>query len=101
MTSKILTANLLADGHVVYLDANRDWSTWIESGQVASTDKAAEKLLKAADLGVADGVIIAPYLIEVVSAADSISPVEYREHLRANGPSIHPQFGYQAERWGE
>jgi len=50
---------------------------------------------------VADGVIIAPYLIEVVGAAGSISPTEYREHLRANGPSIHPQFGYQAERSGE
>jgi len=101
MTARILTANLLSDGHVVYMDANGEWSNWIDSGQIVKTDGAAEKLVDAADLDVADGVIIGPYLIEVVRVADTISPVEYREHLRANGPSIHPHFGYQAERSGD
>ena len=98
MTSRIITANLLSDGHVVYMDANGEWSNWIESGQIVKTDCAAEKLVDAAALDVADGVVISPYLIEVVRVADTISPVQYREQLRANGPSIHPHFGYQAER---
>jgi hypothetical protein len=98
MTLQIVTSNLLSDGHVVYLDGDGAWSNWIESGKTAKTEAAAKKLMGAAELDVVDGVIVDPYLIEVARTGDAISAVEYREHLRANGPSIHPHFGYQAER---
>ncbi len=101
MTLQMVTANLLSDGHVVYLDGDGAWSNWIESGKIAKTEAAAEKLMSAAELDVYAGVIVGPYLIEVARTGDAIGALEYREHLRANGPSIHPHFGYQAERPGK
>ena len=101
MTLQIVTANLLSDGHVVYLDGDGAWSNWIQTGKIAKTEAAAKKLMAAAEMDVAGGVVVGPYLIEVARTGDTVSAVEYREHLRANGPSIHPHFGYQAERPGK
>lgn len=93
-----LTANRLADGRVVYLDAGGQWSEWIEEAQVHSGEKAGAAAMAAAEEAVNAGAIVAPYLVDVVEEDGVIRPMSYREFIRANGPSVHPGFGKQAER---
>ena len=41
------------------------------------------------------------YLVDVVEDPEGLRPVKYRELLRARGPTVHPQFGPQAEQGGQ
>lgn len=87
MIHRMVTANRLHDGAVVYLAADKDWTRNVESGLVADPS-APEKLLAIAELAVQDQIIVAPYLIEVEVVANSIHPIRFREQIRAKGPSI-------------
>ncbi len=87
MTHRMVTANRLHDGAVVYLAADKDWTRNVESGLLAESDDT-DKLLARADQAVQDQIVVAPYLIDVEVVANSIRPVRFREQIRAKGPSI-------------
>lgn len=87
MTQQVLTANRLHDGAVVYLAANHDWTRNIESG-LASDSENTEALMQAAERAVDEQIIIAPYLIDVEIEDHRISPLRFREKIRAKGPTI-------------
>ena len=77
MTFKILTANRLDNGLVVYLG---------ETGWTADICLARRAALR--------NEIADPYLIDI----DDDTPVRWRESIRANGPTVRPDLGYQASR---
>ncbi len=87
MTDRMVTANRLHDGAVVYLAADNDWTRNVESGFVSDSD-GTEKLMQVAEQAVQHQIIVAPYLIEVEVVANSIRPVRFREQIRAKGPTI-------------
>ena len=90
MTDKILTANRLSDGIVLFLGPD---GRWVE--QAADARVAREEAGRAA---VAAHTVVDPYLIETAPDADGRpAPTRYRERLRALGPSTHPHLGKQAE----
>lgn len=91
---KLLTANSLTTGEVVFWNAGQ-WSVRYSEGERFADDAAAE-----AALAVADGqpkVVVAAYLIDVEDNDGHWVPVSFRERLRALGPSNTPQHGKQAD----
>ena len=91
---KVLTANSLTTGEVVFWNRGR-WSLDFADGERFADDPVADAALAAAESQ--PTVVVAPYLIDVDEAAGHWVPVSYRERIRALGPSNTPQHGKQAE----
>jgi len=87
MADRIVTANRLSDGLVVYLNG-AGWSGRIEDARVASDDAAADGLLVRAG-GPGQAIqVIEPYLIEITREGAVPRPVSNRESIRAQGPTV-------------
>ncbi|MDP6437859.1 MAG: DUF2849 domain-containing protein [Gammaproteobacteria bacterium] len=84
----MIIANTLADGFVVFLTADNGWTHDIADGAVAETDAAADAMLLTAKQAERDCVVIDPNLIPVEIVDGRPQPTEYREYIRANGPSV-------------
>ena len=93
MTYKILTANRLEDGLVIYLGQN-GWNTDPDNAIRAYDDDQAAVLEYQGKQAAQHNEVADPYLIDL----DNDSPVRWRETIRANGPTVRPDLGYQAER---
>jgi hypothetical protein len=96
MTDRIVTANRLSDGLVVYLNG-AGWSERIENARIAGDDAAADGLLARAEGPGQEVRVIGPYLIEVTRAAAVPRPLSNREAIRAQGPTVRLDLGKQAE----
>ena len=96
MADRIVTANRLRDGLVVYLNG-AGWSERIDDAGVAGDDAAASRLLARAE-GPGQAVrVVDPYLIEVTREEAVPRPVSRREAIRALGPTVRPDLGKQAD----
>lgn len=95
MTQKVVSANRLGDGLVVYLTADNDWSEYISGSVIAMDETAAEALLADARQAEADRLIVDPYLIDVAEIDGEVRPTKYREFIRATGPSVRPDLSKQ------
>ncbi len=84
--AKIVTANHLLEGDVIYLAADQ---TWVRDLSVAKTFLGGDSANAALDSAIAKGdPIAAPYLADVVEYADgTIRALHFREVFRATGPS--------------
>jgi sulfite reductase (NADPH) hemoprotein beta-component len=91
---KVVTANSLTTGEVVFWDAGR-WTPRFAEGERFAEDADADAALAAAEAQ--PQVAVAAYLIDVEDAGGQWVPVSYRERLRALGPSNTPQHGKQAD----
>lgn len=85
---QVIIANKLTNGFVVFLTETGDWSTQIADGALAEDDATAETLLARAKQAEQDNEVIDPYLIEVKIENGKRVPTEYREFIRACGPSV-------------
>ena len=95
---KVVSANHLLDGDVVYLDAEARWTRALSRAAVARTDKEAQDLLSLADQ---PGTVVGPYLIDVApDASGHLAPTHFREKFRETGPSNRPDIGRQADLRG-
>ena len=92
MPYKVLTANRLTDGLVLYL-APDGWTQNIDSAQRAETDDQAAVLEDKGKLAAAANEVADPYLIDM----DDDGPDRWREAIRASGPTVRTDLGYQAE----
>ena len=88
MTTKIMTANRLRDGVVVYLGEHQAWTPTIGASKPGHDDDGYQALQTVADTAVADGVIIEAYLIDVEVNGGEIRPARLREAIRATGPTV-------------
>ena len=96
MADRIVTANRLDDGLVVYLNG-AGWSERIDDARIAGDDAAADGLLVRAG-GPGQAVrVVDPYLIEVTREGAVPRPVSHREVIRARGPTVRTDLGKQAE----
>lgn len=94
-TPKIVTANDLMMGDVIYLTAAHDWSRDHGDAAVAQDAEAAENLLSAAQAQALK--IVGPYLADTaLDDAGRPGPVHFREAFRTRGPSNY-YHGKQAE----
>lgn len=92
MTYKILTANRLEDGLVVYLGED-GWSADLRMAQKAHDDDRAAVLEYQGKQAALRNEVADPYLIDL----DDEAPVRRRETIRSNGPTVRRDLGYQAD----
>ncbi len=97
MNERILTANRLKDGLVIFLGYDGEWSVDINEARVAELEEDADDMLSEAK---ASGICIDAYLIDVTVECQEVQgrrivPTKYRERIRSFGPSIHPAFAKQ------
>lgn len=94
MTIQIMTANKLSDGTVVFLGYDGEWTRFVDDARIAERDEdVAEMETESAQ----SSEVVDPYLVDVeVRAVEGsgrfIKPTQYRERIRAFGPSTHPAF---------
>jgi hypothetical protein len=92
---KILTANCLHTGDVLYWRAGRWLETLAEAEIFADVTSAAAALEQAQTFVVANQVV-SPYLLDVRQDKSGPRPVREREVIRSLGPSVRPDTGKQA-----
>jgi hypothetical protein len=95
-TVKILTANRLADGAVVYWQKD-GWQESLAAAAALPTQTDADAAMQDAERSVADRIVVSPYLFAARVEADGLHPIEEREIIRAAGPTIRRDLGKQAD----
>ena len=88
MSARVLTANRLGDGAVVYRDAAGNWVGRLADAAVAGDEAAERALLAAGEADLAQGLIVGPYLKPVARGTAAPAPVSQRERIRAAGPTV-------------
>ncbi|PTX55664.1 uncharacterized protein DUF2849 [Litoreibacter ponti] len=84
-TPKVVTANALLEGDVVYLTADDQWSRRIEEAEVI--DEAAHGDLRLLHASAQADVVVGVYLAEVAIENGQPVPTHFRETFRTKGPS--------------
>lgn len=87
MSEKIITANNLGDGLVVFLTAGGGWSTALADARVVGPADLAEATAYAKSQHDAR-IVVEPYEIDVTVADGVATPVRLRERIRAVGPTV-------------
>jgi hypothetical protein len=86
MKYRMITANRLSDGACVWMDESGAWWTDINRGKWVE-ESEADALLERAAEGVKKCLVVGPYVIDVV-VDGGVTPVRFREQVRAKGPTI-------------
>jgi hypothetical protein len=92
---KVLTANRLFDGEVVWF-ANGAWIEAIDEAEIAADKGHEERLEEAGRAALAANLVVDVNLIDVEFIDGGIHPTRLRERIRAAGPTIRTDLGKQA-----
>lgn len=92
---QLVTANDLRSGDVVFLTEAAGWSRRIAEAALAKGDAAAS-LLARAEADAKANIVVAPYLVPVTLEEGRPVPLQFRERIRAEGPSVPPVTGAAA-----
>ncbi|WP_299817207.1 DUF2849 domain-containing protein [uncultured Jannaschia sp.] len=92
-TPKVLTANLLREGDVVYLDATDAWVADLHRAELIEHEARAADRLAFAEAQ--SSRVVGAYLTDMKAGPNGPEPVHFREGFRATGPSNYPH-GKQA-----
>ena len=93
-TPKVVTANALLEGDVVYLTADDRWSRLL--GEAEVIEDAAHGDLRVLHGSSQADVVVGVYLIDVALEDGVPQPTHFREEFRTRGPSNY-NHGKQAE----
>lgn len=86
---KVITANRLRDGVVVFLEAPDRWSEEIADARVADGEAAVAELEKIAERSVSDQSVISVYAMDVALEKARPRPQSTRERIRAaHAPTV-------------
>ena len=93
-TPKVVTANDLREGDVVYLTADDRWSALHHEAELIEDEAHAQmRLLYAAALKL---LVVGPYLADARLGRNGPEPTHFREEFRTRGPSNY-NHGKQAD----
>ena len=84
-TPKVLTANHLLDGDVIYLSTSGAWVTDLSAAALWTDPITAEAKLETAKTQ--PDVVVGAYLADAKAGPKGPEPVHFREAFRAKGPS--------------
>ncbi|MCV6597292.1 MAG: DUF2849 domain-containing protein [Mangrovicoccus sp.] len=94
-TPKVVTANDLFKGDVIYLTEDDTWSRDHRDAEFIEDEAHAEiRLIFASQQA---GQVVGAYLADATTGPDGPEPVHFRESFRAKGPSNYPH-GKQADQ---
>ena len=88
MTSKMITANELRDGYVVFLGPNGAWVTDINAGQQFTAGPDLEAANAYAKAQHDARVVVEPYEIDIHMKDGVPVPEKLKERIRAKGPTV-------------
>jgi hypothetical protein len=92
---KIVSANDLYVGDVVYMNPGGGWTRRLAEAAIAHTVEEGETLMTRA--GTQAAKVVGPYLADVALDDDGRPfPTHFREKFRTRGPSTRPDLGKQA-----
>jgi hypothetical protein len=87
-TPKVITANALLEGDVVYLAADDSWVRDHHAAELLESEAHAQlRLLEARGR---EAEVVGPYLADAAAGASGPEPVHFREAFRTRGPSNYP-----------
>ncbi len=93
-TPKVVTANRLREGDVVYLTPDNRWSLLHHEAELIDDEAHAElRMLHAASQKL---LIVGPYLADAKQGTHGPEPIHFREAFRTRGPSNY-NHGKQAD----
>ncbi|WP_204113987.1 DUF2849 domain-containing protein [Shimia biformata] len=94
-TPKVVTANALIEGDVIYLTEDGQWTR--ELSEAALLTDEADAQLRLLEAEQQQGAIVGAYLADAVAGPDGRpAPTHFREEFRRTGPSNY-FHGKQAE----
>lgn len=91
---KIVTANALLEGDVVYLTADDRWTRHHVEAELLEGEAHAQ--LRLVEASARSGEIVGAYLADARPGPDGPEPVHFREAFRSRGPSNYAH-GKQAQ----
>ena len=94
---KVVTANLLREGDVVYLTADDRWSPHLHDAEMVEDEAHAN--LRLAQGSAQKLLIVGAYLADVKPGPNGPEPTHFREEFRTRGPSNY-HHGKQADYAG-
>jgi hypothetical protein len=86
---RVLSANRLRDGVIVYLGPYGDWVTRIEDAALFTTEAASEAATGRARHALAANEIVDPIMVEVTQDGDERRATTLRNAIRALGPTVN------------
>jgi Protein of unknown function (DUF2849) len=86
--AKVVSANRLADGIVVYAGRDGSWSEHLSQAKIFASKAEAEAGLLIAQNDAKRNLVIEPVVVEVTEDASGLRAVTLREIIRARGPTI-------------
>ncbi|MBV2360657.1 DUF2849 domain-containing protein [Thalassococcus sp. CAU 1522] len=93
-TPKVVTANALLEGDVVYLSEDDRWVRRLNEAELLTDEAHADLRLIEAQARHAE--VVGAYLADVKPGPNGPEPTHFREDFRRTGPSNHAH-GKQAE----
>lgn len=87
-TPKVVTANALLEGDVVYLTEADTWTRDLHQAEVLTDEAHAQ--LRLLDAEARGAEVVGAYLADVHSSDAGPQPSHFRETFRATGPSNYP-----------
>lgn len=94
---KVITANRLLNGDVVWLGENQNWVERVTLAKVFEGKDAVASGLEVGAAAEKNQEVVGVYEMDVTIEDGVIHPVRLREKIRAAGPTTHPEFGKQAQ----
>ncbi len=85
---KVISANRLADGVVVYAGRDGSWSEQLGQAEIFASKAEAEAGLLVAQNDTKRNLVVEPVVVEVTEDAAGLRAVTLREAIRARGPTI-------------
>ena len=93
-TPKVVTANDLLEGDVVYLTADNRWSRALSEAELL--DDEADATIRLLDAQRQANIVVGAYLADARATESGPAPTHFREAFRMRGPSNYAH-GKQAE----
>ncbi len=91
---KVVTANDLLEGDVVYLAADDTWVRDLQDAEIIEDEAIAD--LRLLDASAQSDVVVGVYLIDVIRDEAGLQTTHFREEFRTKGPSNY-NHGKQVE----
>lgn len=94
---KVMTANRLRDGDVVFLTRSGEWALAIDNAVLAQEPQAIAALEARAKADEKATLVTGAYLFDAERVDGKIKASHIRERIRTLGPSVRTDLGKQAE----
>ena len=82
---KVVTANALIEGDVVYMTELGMWSRCLEDAEILKDEADAQ--VRLIEASAQSGEVVGVYLSDVEEGPNGPKPVHFREEFRRTGPS--------------